>query len=164
MTDLVIEVMSASKETPLSVAFLDMNGLKSINDTHGHPAGDEAIRAFFQAVVATLVQNGEAYRNGGDEVVVILPGVTEDGATKLLNSFVRQLGKGVLVLGDARAEVRLTASCGSASTTDPNEDAAALLKRADDAEIRAKNKSRESMPRASAVAIGDGEVATYSLE
>jgi diguanylate cyclase (GGDEF)-like protein len=161
--DLAIAVLSASKETPLSVAFLDMNGLKLINDTHGHPAGDEAIRAFFQAVVATLGQNGEAFRNGGDEVVVILPGVTDEAATKLMDSFVRQLGKDVLVLGDARAELRLTASCGSVSTTDPKEDAATLLKRADDTEIRAKNKSRETMPRMSAVAVGDGEVATYPV-
>jgi diguanylate cyclase (GGDEF)-like protein len=162
LVDLAIAILSANQDGPLSVAFLDMNGLKAINDTHGHPAGDEAIRAFFQATVETLGGQGEAYRNGGDEVVVILPGVADEDAGKLLDGFVRQLGKEVRVLGDARAEVRLTASCGSASTTNPNEQALMLLKRADGAEIRAKNRSKEHAPRVSAFGVGDGAVTTYA--
>lgn len=158
-TGLAIDVLSASKETPLSVAFLDMNGLGAINNTHGHPAGDEAIRAFFQAVVATLGERGEAYRNGGDEVVVILRATADEDARKLLDVFLRQLGKDVLVLGDAR--LTLTASCGSASTTDPNEDAAVLLKRADAVQYRAKDESKKHDPRVSAWAVGDGGVVTF---
>lgn len=161
MTDLIAAILAASTETPLSVAFLDMNGLKAVNDTHGHPAGDEAIRAFFQAVAATLGQKGEAYRNGGDEVVVLLPSVTDEDVRKLLGSFVRQLGRDSLRVVGAKDEIRLTASCGSASTTDPDEDAAALLNRADQAEIRAKNKSREYCPRRSAVAVDDSDVLVY---
>jgi diguanylate cyclase (GGDEF)-like protein len=162
LTDIAIAILAAGKDAPLSVAHLDMNGLKAINDAHGHPVGDEAIRAFFQAALATLGGQGEVYRNGGDEVVVILPGVDDEAAGKLLDGFVRQLGKEVLLLGDARAETRLTASCGSASTTEPSEDATALLKRADDAEIRAKKKSKEHSPRVSAVAVGEGQVATHA--
>lgn len=89
-TDLAIELLSASNEAPMSVAFLDMNGLKAINDNHGHAAGDEAIRAFFQAVTSTLGQHGEVYRNGGDEVVVTLPRTTDERAAKLLGSRFRQ--------------------------------------------------------------------------
>jgi diguanylate cyclase (GGDEF)-like protein len=163
VTDLATAVLSASTEAPLSVAFLDMNGLKPINDTLGHRAGDEAIRAFFQAVLATLGQHGEAYRAGGDEVVVILPGITDERAAKSLDGFVRQLGKDVLVLGDGKLETRLTASCGSASTTNPLEDAEAVLERADKVQYRAKERSKERTPRASAIAVGDGDVTTYAL-
>ena len=77
-------------------------------------------------------------------------------ALRLLANFVRQLGNDVMVLGEARAEVRLTASCGSVTTMEPDEDASGLLKRADDMEIRAKNKSREYTPRVSVIAAGDG--------
>ncbi|WP_438039821.1 GGDEF domain-containing protein [Sorangium sp. So ce128] len=160
-TDLAIALLSASNEAPLSVAFLDMNGLKAINDTHGHAAGDEAIRAFFQAAMSTLGQHGEAYRNGGDEVVVTLPSTTDERASKLLGGFVRQLGKEVLRLG-AGADVTLTASCGSVSTANPAEEAKALLERADEVQYRAKRKSKEQSARASAIAVGAGEVATYA--
>jgi GGDEF domain-containing protein len=52
---------------------IDMNGLKAINDRHGHRAGDTAIRTYLEAVVATFGEHGEAYRGeGGDEVVVLL--------------------------------------------------------------------------------------------
>ncbi|XYH98392.1 GGDEF domain-containing protein [Sorangium sp. So ce1128] len=106
-TDLAIELLSAGNEAPLSVAFLDMNGLKAINDTYGHAAGDEAIRAFFQAVTSTLGQHGEVYRNGGDEVVVTLPRTTDERAGKLLDGLVRQLGKEVLRLGATVTETLL---------------------------------------------------------
>lgn len=158
-TDLAIELLSASNEAPLSVAFLDMNGLKAINDNHGHAAGDEAIRAFFQAVTSTLGQHGEVYRNGGDEVVVILPRTTDERAAKLLDGLVRQLSKEVLRLGATVAET-LTASCGSVSTTNPAEDAKAFLERADEVQYRAKKKSKEHTPRVSAIAVGQGEAIT----
>ncbi|WP_437546090.1 diguanylate cyclase [Sorangium sp. So ce367] len=161
-TDLAIALLSASTEASLSVVFLDMNGLKAINDTYGHSGGDEAIRAFFQAVMSTLGQHGEAYRNGGDEAVVILPRTTDDGAGRLLGAFVRQLGKEVLRLGESRVEVALTASCGSVSTTNPAGNAKALLKRADEVQYRAKNKSKEQSPRVSAIAVGETEVTTYA--
>lgn len=154
-TDLAIAVLSASTETPISFVFLDMNDLGKINNTHGHVAGDEAIRAFFQAVVETLAVSGEAYRNGGDEAVVILRDTTDDDAREILKLFVRQLSKDVLVLGDTKVEVRLTASCGSTSTTDANEDAKALLKRADAVMYRAKDESKKRSPRVSAYAVGD---------
>ncbi|KYF61552.1 hypothetical protein BE11_12795 [Sorangium cellulosum] len=161
-TDLAISLLSASNETPLSVVFLDMNGLKAINDTHGHAAGDDAIRAFFQAVISTLGQHGEAYRNGGDEVVVILPGTTDERAGTLLDAFVRQLGKEGLRLSDGTTELTLTASCGSASTVNPAEEAKALLKRADDVQYGAKEKSKAHTPRVSAFAVADGEVRIHA--
>lgn len=163
MTDLAIAITSAGRETPLSVAFFDMNGLKAINDTHGHQAGDESIRAYLEAVVTTFEEYGEAYRGeGGDEVVVVLPGVADELAGKLLGTFVRQLGKVAIVLGNARVAVRLTAACGSVSTTDPNEDAAVLLKRADDVQYRAKAEARRRTPRLSTIAVANGEMTTHA--
>lgn len=161
VTDLAIALLAASSDAPLSVAFLDMNGLGSINNTHGHAAGDDAIRAFFQATVSTIAQHGEAYRNGGDEVVVILPSTNDEQARKLLDLLVQQLGKDVLRLGESGDELALTASCGSVSTTNPAENAEALLKRADKVQYRAKHRSKERAPRVSAIAVGDGEATSY---
>jgi diguanylate cyclase (GGDEF)-like protein len=161
--DLAIAITSTGEDRPLAVAFLDMNGLKTINDTHGHAAGDQAIRVFFQAILATLGDHGEAYRgNGGDEVVVILPSATDKEARKYLDTVVRQLGKDPLVLGDAKAMTTLTASCGVATTTRPDELVDALLGRADKAQYRAKAKSKDSTLRVSAIAAGDGDVETHA--
>lgn len=163
-TDLAIAILSASAATPLSVAFLDMNGLGLINTDHGHAGGDAAILAFFQAATATLGQRGDVYRNGGDEMVVLLPGVDDTRACELLDGFVRQLSQDALRLGDANTEVRLTASCGSASTSDPNEDAGTVLDRADKVMYRAKSESgppKAYEGRVSAFAAGDAPVKTY---
>lgn len=155
-TDLSIKILSAGKDAPLSVAFLDMNGLKVINDTYGHAVGDDAIRAFFQAVVSTIGPDDEAYRCGGDEVVIVLQGA-EEQAQQLLERLVRQLGKEE-VPANATVKTRLTASCGSVSTTLPSDDAKELLARADKVQYRAKAESKKHTPRVSAVAVSDGQV------
>ncbi|WP_437902921.1 GGDEF domain-containing protein [Sorangium sp. So ce327] len=162
--DLAIAILAVSQGQPLTIAYLDMNDLKLINDTYRHAAGDAAIRAYLEAVVATFGKYGDAYRGeGGDEVVVILPSVSSEETDKLLNLFVRQLGKEAVLLGDAKVEKRLTASCGSVSTTSPAEDAEVLLDRADKVQSRAKKKSKELTPRVSAIAVGDDndDVTTY---
>ncbi len=162
---LAIAVLSATRDTPLTVAFLDMNGLTGINNTHGHGVGDKAIYAFFEAVASTLGQCGEVYRNGGDEVVAILPNVTDEQASKLLDGLVRQLGKDAFPLGDGTSKTTLTASCGATSITDHHDDDVdKILERADTVLYRAKHESgtsKEYVGRVSAIAVGDGAVSTY---
>lgn len=162
LVDLAAAILEAREDAPLSVAFLDMNGLTEIN-THGHAVGDDALRAFFQAAMATLGQRGDVYRNGGDEVVAILPGVSDDGAAKLLDTFARQLSKERLPIGSV--VLTLTACCGAASTPNPGEDAAALLARADHALLRAKPVSgppKVWQGRLNAYAVADRDVCTHS--
>jgi PleD family two-component response regulator len=96
-------------------------------------------------------------------VVVVAPATDDALVSKLLDVFVRHLAKDVLVLGEAKAETRLTASCGSVSTTDPGADAAVLLKQADAVQYRAKDESKKHTPRVSAWAVGSGEVVTPKL-
>src|SRR5205807_2245049 len=80
--DLQIAILDVCASSPLAVAYLDMNGLKLINDTHGHDAGDLALKAYFQVVASTLGDNGQAYRLscGADEVLVVLPHHDEQSA------------------------------------------------------------------------------------
>src|SRR5262249_34087362 len=72
--DAQIAVLEAREESPLALAYLDMNGVKQINDKHGHDAGDLALRAYFHAVASVLGDGGQAYRlsGGADEVLVLL--------------------------------------------------------------------------------------------
>lgn len=161
LTDLAVALTTTDKDAPVSVVSIDMNGMKAINDAHDHHTADEAIYAYLEAVVATFSEHGEAYRGeGGDEAMVILPGVDDERAGKLLDTFVRQLGKDVLMLDGTPH--RLTASAGSRSTTDPKDVAATLFKSADKVMSRAKTESRKCNPRVSAFTVGDnGEVTTH---
>jgi diguanylate cyclase (GGDEF)-like protein len=68
---------------PFSVLMVDLNGLKQINDTHGHQAGDECIRATGDCLKAAVRGMDTAYRTGGDEFMVILPGERSFGALTL---------------------------------------------------------------------------------
>ena len=64
---------------PVSLCLLDVDGLKGINDTQGHEAGDHAL----VTVAEVLRKDGEAFRYGGDEFVLLLPGLSHAAAERV---------------------------------------------------------------------------------
>jgi diguanylate cyclase (GGDEF)-like protein len=74
-----------SQDGSLAIAFIDLDGLKGVNDNEGHAAGDR----FVQLVAATLRRQMRSYdlliRWGGDEFVAVLPQATIEGASRILN-------------------------------------------------------------------------------
>lgn len=68
---------SISVQTPFGVIFADLNGLKQCNDTGGHEAGDQLLRDAADLLIEHFGEY-EIYRSGGDEFVVIIPGVSKD--------------------------------------------------------------------------------------
>jgi diguanylate cyclase (GGDEF)-like protein len=65
---------------PLSIIMIDMDDLKSINDTHGHAIGDEALRLVGQAITRCIRKVDMGTRFGGDEFLVLLPEADEQEA------------------------------------------------------------------------------------
>ena len=63
----------ARSGSPFSIVMLDLDGLKQINDTLGHQAGDERLRALADCLRASMRATDSAYRIGGDELIVLLP-------------------------------------------------------------------------------------------
>ncbi len=63
---------SATVEEPASLLFLDLNGFKQLNDTFGHPIGDEILAQLGQRLRDSVGEDGTAYRIGGDEFCVLL--------------------------------------------------------------------------------------------
>jgi diguanylate cyclase (GGDEF)-like protein len=64
----------ATAEHPLSLAVIDLDQFKSINDTYGHETGDEVLRMVATAIVSAVDGSGSCYRYGGEEIAVLMPG------------------------------------------------------------------------------------------
>jgi diguanylate cyclase (GGDEF)-like protein len=75
----------------LILAFVDVEGLKAINDTHGHAAGDRALRAVATALLGGLRSYDVVVRYGGDEFLCGLPGTDLDAAQRRLDAVAETL-------------------------------------------------------------------------
>ncbi len=124
----------------LAVLFVDLDGLKALNDTLGHDRADEMIREVSQRLSAVVRGSDFVGRFGGDEFVVVAEGVAdEEQAAKLgfrLLEAVSQPLPGV----DASV---VTASIGIALLTDADSDAREALRQADAAMYEAKRTGRD---------------------
>lgn len=80
---------------PLSLALLDLDGFKALNDAQGHPAGDAALREVAQVVVQCLRTVDKSFRIGGDEFAILLPDTAMEGAQRVVD----RIKKGVAGLG-----------------------------------------------------------------
>jgi diguanylate cyclase (GGDEF)-like protein len=162
-TDLQIAILDADRNTPLSIGYLDMNGLKQINDSLGHDAGSMAIRVYFQAVSTALADRGQAYRVGGDEVVAILPSANAESAKELFGNVCRLvMGEEMLFAGQRIPPVSI--SVGLATTVEPAKKFAELRGEADRAMYRAKEKAHQSQPSSSAISELQGEIFVIPFE
>jgi two-component system, cell cycle response regulator len=128
--------------TSLSVILIDLDHFKQINDTWGHPAGDEVLRE-----VGTLIKNcfrreDVTFRLGGEEFAVVVRSETHEGACAAAERIRRMLEEAHV--GWEGDEIRFTASAGvaTAAPTDMAESASALLAAADRALYRAKAGGR----------------------
>lgn len=84
------DAMRAVRQTA-TIAMVDLDRLKVINDTHGHAAGDAALIAIASSLLAGLRSTDIAARTGGDEFVVVLPGIPAEEARDVLERMLSHL-------------------------------------------------------------------------
>jgi two-component system cell cycle response regulator len=133
---------SASRGKPLSVLILDIDFFKSINDTFGHDAGDEVLREFADRLKKSIRGIDLACRYGGEEFVVVMPD-TDLGVATLVGERIRRRVAGEpFPIGQGDRQIEVTISVGIASRLGPSDEAAQILKRADEALYRAKRDGR----------------------
>jgi len=124
----------------VAVLFLDLDGLKYVNDTYGHFEGDRLITAFVEHVRSTLRPVDMMARIGGDEFVVLLEDIAHsEEATTVARRVVGAVSVPHQINGDA---VPMSASVGIAVTDDPLRAAATLIAHADAAMYQAKRSGR----------------------
>lgn len=120
--------------------FVDLDGFKAINDSHGHDVGDELLKDAARRLRAALRASDEVGRLGGDEFVVLLndvSGMDDAGAVaaKVVATLSEPFSVGPILAG-------VSASVGVALWPDDGRTAEALLKSADEAMYRAKNSGK----------------------
>jgi len=101
-------------DRPLSLIMLDVDHFKSLNDSHGHPFGDEVLQAVGEALAETARTSDWACRYGGEEFSLILRETNLEGAI-ILAERLRKLIEG-LTLRNKGQDVRVTASFGVSSS------------------------------------------------
>ena len=125
---------------PASVAMLDIDFFKKVNDNHGHAAGDNVIRALANLLRQRLRRIDSLGRYGGEEFLVVLPDCPAGQARRVLDE-IRQRFAELHFIADAN-EFAVTLSAGIASTENAPANADALLEMADRALYSAKNGGR----------------------
>jgi two-component system cell cycle response regulator len=126
----------------LTVAVIDADRFKSLNDTHGHPAGDLALRKIGNLLSDSFRQSDTAGRYGGEEFVVILPETDMAAAQQKLESLRESVASTPIELGTRGEQVQVTISAGLASFPQDGEHAAELFALADERMFQAKREGR----------------------
>ncbi|MGB9594699.1 MAG: GGDEF domain-containing protein [Candidatus Poribacteria bacterium] len=117
----------------LSLIFLDVDGLKSFNDTYGHSGGNEILKAIAKSINESIRKDVDsAYRFGGDEFAIILPEVKSEQAVKIA----KRIAENLLKSNFANVSI----SFGIAEL-DSNMDSETLIKYADSAMYLSKQKT-----------------------
>jgi diguanylate cyclase (GGDEF)-like protein len=128
---------------PLSLVLFDIDHFKMINDTYGHPAGDEVLRHFARVGSGVFREADALYRHGGEEFVALLPHTPAEGATLAGERLLAALRSSPVRVGGRRIQV--TCSAGVAELGPDDQDAPSLLARADAALYRAKGAGRDQV-------------------
>ncbi|HZH28498.1 MAG TPA: PleD family two-component system response regulator [Azospirillaceae bacterium] len=128
-------------QKPLSVMVFDLDHFKSVNDTHGHPTGDQVLREVASRVTRNLRPVDLVVRWGGEEFVVIMPDTDATAASAVAERLRSKIADELFVVSAPVGELKVTISIGVAASLE-GEGADSLLKRADDALYVAKTGGR----------------------
>jgi len=126
----------------LTLAVIDADRFKALNDTHGHAAGDFVLKKISALLRDSFRQSDTTARYGGEEFVVLLPETDIEAARRKVESLRELVAATPIQLGLLAQSVQITISAGLASFPNDGDDAAELLAAADERMFRAKRQGR----------------------
>jgi len=121
---------------------MDIDFFKSINDGHGHDAGDDVLREFAVRIRKSIRNIDLACRYGGEEFVIVMPETDIAVAGMVAERIRRRIAGEAFSIQQGAAHLDVTLSIGIAALGAAGDTAAAMLKRADQALYRAKRDGR----------------------
>ncbi|MDD5386478.1 MAG: GGDEF domain-containing protein [Sulfuricurvum sp.] len=137
------ELLSKDRQTQeLFLLMIDIDNFKSINDQHGHIAGDKVLIFIAKLLKKTLRDGDKVYRFGGEEFVIILNRTDLTGAQLVANRFLSLCRQNKPVFHNE--QIAVTLSVGLTKTRD-NDTMDGVIHRADIALYRAKNNGKDRM-------------------
>ena len=133
-----------------SLIMVDVDNFKAINDGHGHPVGDQALREIAQTIDSTIRDHDLIGRYGGEEFLLLLPDTDYEGATPLAERIRQSVERLEFFYGEIK--IPLTISLGV--TTVYDDDYEEALKRSDKALYQAKAEGRNAVAVISPIQAG----------
>ncbi|NTY00150.1 bifunctional diguanylate cyclase/phosphodiesterase [Deinococcus sp. JMULE3] len=134
--------LRAALSGPAAVMFIDLDGFKDVNDTFGHPVGDELLRLVTARLQAHLPARATLARVGGDEFTLVLPGADERQAMHAARQLLGSLRDPVPLVG---LSLQVSASIGVSLAPRDGTDVTTLQRRADTAMYHAKRSGRQQV-------------------
>lgn len=125
---------------PLSLALIDLDHFKQVNDRYGHSGGDEVLRIYSKNILSIFRHHDLVARYGGEEFAVLLPNTREEGSMRALNKVKARAQETRWQFNDDMVAVPTFSS--GVSLYKPGETASAFIERADKALYRAKRLGR----------------------
>jgi diguanylate cyclase (GGDEF)-like protein len=137
----------------LTLAVIDADHFKALNDTHGHAAGDMVLKKLSSILRGSFRQSDTTGRYGGEEFVVILPETDLETAQRKVETLREQIAATPIRMPDHKQVVRVTISAGLASFPNDGEDAAELFATADERMFEAKHAGRNRVVSGAVVVV-----------
>jgi diguanylate cyclase (GGDEF)-like protein len=132
---------------PLSLLFLDLDGFKAVNDTHGHLSGSRALVEAAEVIRRSARETDVVSRFGGDEFALVLPDTGGEGAFAVGERIRERIAAHPFLAGDG-LNLRLTASVGVATLPDVAASAEELMQAADAAMYQVKDRGKNGIQAA----------------
>ena len=138
---------SRRSKKSFAILMADVDGFKNFNDTHGHIAGDEALKAVAEVLREGMREIDHVARYGGEEFLVMMPNTDIDGAVKAAERIRERLAERSVDVG--KKSVTVTMSTGVAEFPIDGDSPESLIISADEALYQAKHDGRDRVVRAS---------------
>jgi diguanylate cyclase (GGDEF)-like protein len=135
--------------SPLSIALLDVDYFKHVNDRHGHAAGDLVLRRIVEVVGQELRTEDVLARYGGEELLLVLRGIPLPGAARVAERVRMAVQNAQFSVGRVNLRVTLSAGCASLGDASLGDEAAqtreTLIAEADERLYQAKQRGRNQI-------------------
>lgn len=131
-------------QPPFSLLFMDLDRFKSINDTHGHLVGSRLLMEVGEMIKRVVGPENPGFRYGGDEFVVLLPGMTKRGGRDMAVKLFNTLREGRYLTGEGLS-LELRGSFGMATFPEDGSNIESIIKAADDMMYYVKGTTRDNL-------------------